>query len=129
MTKKEMFEKVIALVESAEVENKDEILEKLNHEVDMLNSRKSSSKPTAVQKANDVLMKLVKEILAEQENPVSVTELMQDPRLATYTIEKEDGPSVQYMTNQKLTSILGKLCDVKEVVKTVEKKKSYFSIA
>lgn len=129
MTKKEMFERVIALVEGTEVEEKAEIVDKLRHEVELLDNRKSASKPTAIQKANETIAHTIKVVLAEQENPVTITDLLKDARLATYNVMKGETAVTETMTNQKLSSIMKKLVDAKEVVKTMDKKRAFFSIA
>ena len=46
MTKKDWFAMVIAVVENAEVENRAEMLEFLNHEVDLLAKKSSKSGET-----------------------------------------------------------------------------------
>ena len=129
MTKKEMYVKVIALVNDSELADKAEIVEKLNHEIDLLNNRSSSSKPTAVQKANVAIMDTIKAVLGEQDNPVTITELLADTRLQTYKVKKNDGVTMETMTNQKLTSLMKKLVDSGAVKKEMVKKKAYFSIA
>lgn len=128
MTKKEMFEKVIALVEGTDTEDKAEIVEKLRHEVDLLDNRKSTSKPTAIQKANEAILNSIKVVLAEQEHGVTITELLKDPRLSSYEVVKGESTIVEEMTNQKLTSMMKKLVDSNQVVKTMDKKKAYFSL-
>ena len=128
VTKKEMFAEVIRIIEGSGAENAAECVDFLNHEVELLNNRKSSSKPSPVQKANEKLAQVVKTVLSEQESAVTVTDLMKDARLATYTVEKADGATVEEMTNQKLSSVLKKLVDAHEVNKDIIKKKAYFSM-
>ena len=55
MTKKEMFAMVIAVVNGSEVENKEEMLGFLNHEVELLEKKNSKSGQTKTQKENEVL--------------------------------------------------------------------------
>ncbi len=129
MTKKEMFAKVIALVEGTEVDEKAEILEKLNHEVELLANRSSSSKPTATQRANTAILATLEGVMAEAEKPMTITDLMKDERLATYEVTDSSGTHTEVMTNQKLTAMVKKLIANGKVVKTVDKKKSYFSLA
>lgn len=128
VTKKEMFAEVIRIVEASGAENSKECAEFLMHEIELLSNRKSGSKPSPVQKANEKLAQVVKTVLSEQENAVTVTDLMKDARLATYTVEKADGATVEEMTNQKLSSVLKKLVDAHEVNKDIIKKKAYFSM-
>ena len=118
MTKKEMFTMVANVVENAEVENKAEMLEFLAHEVELLNRKSGKSGETKTQKENKVLMEQLLVALAEFEKPVTVSEFM-----------KESTHEVATLSNQKLSALFKKLVEAKRVVKTTEKKKSYFSVA
>ena len=155
MTKKEVFEMAIQMIEATnEVpedfiertmqkfggatrdiaiklwnEYKVETVEKLHHEIELLDNRKTVSKPTAIQKANETIAHTIKVVLAEQENPVTITDLLKDARLATYSVMKGETVVTETMTNQKLSSVMKKLVDAKEVVKTIDKKRAFFSIA
>lgn len=117
MTKKEMFSKVIALVNSVECEEKQEMLDFLNHEVELLNKKASKSGQTKTQKENEVLVEVVFEALATVEKPVTVTEF------------QNEVVAMSEFSNQKLSALLRKLVESGRVVKTVDKKKSYFSVA
>lgn len=118
MTKKEMFTMVANVVENAEVENKAEMLEFLAHEVELLNRKSGKSGETKTQKENKVLMEQLLVALAEFEKPVTVSEFM-----------KESTHEVATLSNQKLSALFKKLVEAEKVVKTTEKKKSYFSVA
>ena len=113
MTKKEMFAMVIEVVESVEVENKEEMLGFLAHEVELLERKSSKSATTKTQLEIEKLMAKLKEALAEIGKPATVTELM---------------PLVE-LSNQKISALLRIMKERGEVVKTIEKKKSYFSLA
>ena len=118
MTKKEMFTMVANVVENAEVENKAEMLEFLAHEVELLNRKSGKSGQTKTQKENEVLVEQVFNALAELGKPVTVSEFM-----------KESTHEVATLSNQKLSALFKKLVEAERVVKTTEKKKSYFSVA
>ena len=116
MTKKDWFAILTTIVETSDVENKSDILNFINHEVELLNKKSSKSAPTKNQEANLEIMENIKLALAECGESVTVSELMaKSEEMAKYT-------------NQKLSALLKKLVDSNEVVKTIEKKKSYFSI-
>lgn len=119
MTKKEMFAEVIAVVNGAEVENKEEMLAFLNHEVELLNKKSGKSGETKTQKENKVLMGQLVEALSEMEKPVTISEF-----------QAQSTHEVATLSNQKLSSLLKKLVEEENprVVKTVEKKKSYFAV-
>lgn len=118
MTKKEMFAMVIEVVNGVEVENREEMLNFLNHEVELLNKKSSKSGETKTQKENKVLMEQLKEALAEMTTPVTISEF-----------QEKSTHEIATLSNQKLSALLKKLVESHEVVKTSEKKKSYFALA
>lgn len=119
MTKKEMFAMVIGVVETTEVENKEEMVAFLNHEIKLLEKKSSKTGTTKTQKENLVLMEQLKEAFREMEKPVTISEFQ---ALSTH--------EVATLSNQKLSALLKKLTEGENapMVKTVEKKKSYFSL-
>lgn len=119
MTKKEMFAMVINVVSETEVENKEEMLKFLNHEVELLEKKSGKSGETKTQKENKILMEQLVEALGEMEKPVTISEF-----------QSKSTHEVATLSNQKLSSLLKKLIEEENprVVKTVEKKKSYFSV-
>ena len=115
MTKKEMFTMVIAVIEALEIENKEEIINFLNHEVELLNKKSGSAGKSKVQKENEVLMNQLEEALKEMTEPVTITEF-----------QSKSTHEVATLSNQKLSALLKKLCEErKTVVKTIEKKKCF----
>ena len=115
LTKRDYFSRLIEIVEGVDVDNAAEIVDFLNHEIELL-SKKSNVK-TKTQKENEGLMEVVFAALAEVGRPVTVTELM--------------GASAEVgtMSNQKVSALLKKLKDAGRVVRVDDKKKAYFSIA
>ena len=111
MTKKEMFAMVIATIEATEVENREEMVNFLNHEVELLNKKSSKSGETKTQKENFVLMEQLKEALGEMTEAVTISEF-----------QTKSTHEVATLSNQKLSALLKKLVESGEVVKTVEKK-------
>ena len=117
MTKKEMFGMIKETINGVEVENKNEMLDFIAHEIDLLN-RKHSSGESKTQKENKILMEQLKDALACLGKPVTISEFQ---NISTH--------EVATLSNQKLSALLKKLVDTNEVVKTIEKKKSYFALA
>ena len=117
MTKKEMSTMVIATIEATEVENREEMVNFLNHEVELLEKKSSKSGTTKTQKENLVLMEQLKEALGEMTEAVTISEF-----------QAKSTHEVATLSNQKLSALLKKLVESGEVVKTVEKKKSYFAL-
>lgn len=117
MTKKEMFAEVIALVEGREVSvSTEEIVAFAQHEIELL-SRPSKSGPTKAQQENEALATEVFYALLELGKPVTITEF-----------QKQSTSEVATLSNQKLTSLFKALVENGSVVRTVEKKKAYFSV-
>ena len=116
VTKKERFEMIKEIVLNAGLDNEVEMIEFLDNEINLLNKKRASGAKTATQKENEVLVEKLYAVLAEIGRPVTVSELQ---------AENEDFGA---MTNQKVSALLKKLVDTNEIVKTVDKKKSYFSV-
>ena len=117
MTKKEWFAVLASVVEASEMKNKTEALAFINHEVELLEKKSAKSGQTKTQKENAEVMEKIKSALGEVGKAVTITELQAaSAEMAEYS-------------NQKLSALLKKLVESGEVVKTTEKKKSYFSIA
>lgn len=116
VTKKEYFGMVREIVEASEVDNKEDILAFVDREVELLSKRKNGE--TKAQKENAELMEVVYNKLAEMARPVTATEIFNELR---------DNEAIT--SNQKVSALLKKLVDEERVVKTADKKKSYFSIA
>lgn len=117
MTKKEWFAVLASVVEASEMENKTEALAFINHEVELLEKKSAKSGATKTQKENVGIMETIKTALGEVGKAVTISELQAaNTAMAEYS-------------NQKLSALLKKLVESGEVVKTTEKKKSYFSLA
>lgn len=81
--------------------------------------KKSSAerKPTATQIANEHLKEVVLEVLEQATEPMTVSEIIK-----AHT-------ELQGLTTQKVSPLVAKLVDELKVNKTIEKRKSYFTIA
>ena len=112
MTKKEMFVEIVNL---AKENGRDDIVEFCNHEVELLSKKRSDNskaKAEADARAEKVFL-----ALSEMDKPVTITELLKltsDEEVAGYS-------------NQRVSALIRKLGD--RVVKTMDKKTAYFSIA
>ena len=117
ITKKEMFRMVANVVENSEVANKTEMLDFIAHEIELLEKKNSRSGQTKTQKENEILVEQLFSALSEFDKPITISEFM-----------KESTHEVSTLSNQKLSALMKKLVDAERVVKTTEKKKSYFSV-
>lgn len=117
MTKKEYFAVLAEVVANSDMENKDGALVFIAHEVELLEKKSAKSGQTKIQKENAEILVKIKAELAEVGKAVTITEL-----------QAASAEMAQY-SNQKLSALLKKLVESGEVVKTTEKKKSYFAVA
>ena len=112
MTYVQAIEVAINAVENEEVVEK---LTALKGQLEKRSDRKHGM--TKTQKENEVIMENIINGLAEMENPVTVTELINEVE------ELHD------FTNQKISALLRKLVEAEKVIKTIEKKRAYFTLA
>ncbi len=117
MTKKEWFAVLAQVVEGSEMENKEGALAFISHEVELLEKKSAKSGQTKTQKENEEILVKILVALEEVGKAVTITEL-----------QAASAEMAQY-SNQKLSALLKKLVEGGEVVKTTEKKKSYFAVA
>lgn len=110
-------DKAIELNEDISIDS-NELIDKLNSMLMAIKnkSHRPSKADTAKQVENDKLADVILETLMNSENPMTVTEMQKsNEELAEYS-------------NQKISAIIRKLVESAQVIKTVEKKKSYFSV-
>ena len=113
LTKKEKFAMVLEIVKGNEM-----LEEFIKHEIELLNKKSGKSGETKTQKENKELKNQLVVALAEFDKPLTVSEFMAQSTHAVATL-----------SNQKLSALLRQLVEEKRVVKTSEKKKSYFAVA
>lgn len=116
LTKAQKFQ---MLLEVAEVQNNEILVEFINHELELLAKKNATStgtrKPTKTQQENEVFINVIKEVLSDKE-PKTIAELQQAHE------------ELEPLTNQKISALLKKLVDTEIVEKYVEKKKTYFKM-
>ena len=117
MTKKDWFAEIRGIVAEMEREDKADMLAFIDHEVELLSKKKSSTNSKKDKELEELCIK-VEIALAEFDRPITITEFM-----------KESTHEVATLSNQKLSALLKKCIEVrKTVVKTTDKKKSYFAL-
>lgn len=85
----------------------------LAHEIELLDKKSESKKPTARQKENEALMEILVEVVSV--TPGTVSEIIaSDARLTG-------------MTTQRVAPLLNKLADEGKILKTADKRKNIFS--
>lgn len=118
MTKRDYFNQVLAIVENAKenIENYEDVKNFVEHEIELLNKKKSNTKPTKTQVENEKIKARILEVLTEVNEVMTISELMTADGLENYS-------------NQKLSALANQLVKEEKVVKTSVKKVSYFKIA
>lgn len=114
MTKVQKFDAIAKAVEGMEFDGFD-AQEFLAHEVELLNKKAGSKKATK----------------AQEENASIKTEILSVLTSTGATVTEIQGKSEMLggLSNQRVSALLRQLVKSGEVVKTVDKKKSYFAVA
>lgn len=107
------------------VANQPELVAFIDHEVELLNKKRAKGGTTKTQKENEVVATMLVEELAKINKPITITDLMNSSEtIANYRLENGNA-----LSNQKISAIFKQLVENKTLVKVIDKKKSYFSIA
>ena len=115
-TKRALFTALLALVTETAPENAEVLTAFINNEIALLDKRAANKTASKTQVENENIKVKILDALTEIDKPVTISELQTlAPELAVYT-------------NQKLSALLTQLKANNLVTKTIEKKKSYFSI-
>lgn len=119
ITKKDYFRMIAGVIENSKVENKTELLAFISHELELLNKKSTNRSVTEIakQKENDGYIEEIYNILAENNRPMTITE-----------IQDVASEKVSNLSNQRISSLLKKLKDSEKIERTELKKKAYFKI-
>lgn len=113
ITKKDMFKEVIAL---ATENGRQDIVDFANHEIELLDRKKSSDTKSKTQIENESTKKVIVKTLTELAKFVTITEL------------QNANEELSQLSNQKISALLKQLVDTKVIKKEIDKKKAYFGI-
>ena len=118
VTKRENFEAIRKVLATIELEENlaNQFNKFIDHEIELLDKKATSRGTSKTNPANENLKTTIVEALKEIAKPVTITEL-----------QKENAEMSEY-SNQKLSALLKQLVDNGIVTKTIDKKKSYFSV-
>ena len=116
-TKRDNFISIIEVLKGAE---RTDLVEVMEHEIELLDKKKASGKMTKTQVANEDIKALIVEELTRLAKPVSITELISE----SAEIAEKCGNS-----NQKVSALMTQLKNAGAVVRTTEGKKALFSVA
>ena len=125
-TQKQMFEAVIKLARGEQTEiPMDKIVEFAEKKLEQLANKSGKTSAKRVEEV-DIFLDLVRDVLAESSNALGMQcgAIAKDSRIAAFkwTDDKETSP-------QRVSAMLKKLVDCGDVVKTTDKKITYFRLA
>lgn len=116
-TKKENFGRIIEVLKA---NGRDDLVEVMQHEINLIEKKATSGKMTKTQTENEVIKNFMVTEMARVGKPISITRLMtESPELA----EKVGN------SNQKLSALMTQLKNAGVVVRTQDKKTALFSLA
>ena len=116
MTKRDYFNAILAVLATVEDTDVSGLTAFVNHEIELLENKRSTAKPTKTQTENHAVKETIVSVLKEIGKPVTITEMQKfSADLAEFSC-------------QKLSALLKQLVENdKTVTKVTEKKKTYFS--
>ena len=112
MTQKDYFKEIIAL---AKENDRMDIVTFAEGRIEALDKKSGSKKPTKTQEENVSLKEEIVSVLTSE--GATVTEIQAKSEV------------LGSLSNQKVSALIRQLVEAGRVVKTIDKKKSYFSIA
>lgn len=118
MTKRDYFNGLLGVIENHKdsIENYEDFKAFIEREIELLNKKRSNSKPTKTQIENEKIKEKILEVLTDVNEVMTISELMTADVLENYS-------------NQKLSVLCHQLVNEHKVVNTKVKKVSYFKIA
>ena len=122
MTKKEILNLIVTALDENRnftAEEKETIISYATNEISLLEKKaeKAKSQKSRTQKENEVIKAQLLEYLNSLDNGVTITDIIKGCN------------TFSEFSTQKLSALLKQLVDNGEVVKTIDKKKSYFAAA
>ena len=114
ITKRERFNSLLSL---SEVQANADLVAFIEHEIELLDKKNSSEKKLTVQQ------------IANEGIKDAIVEGMEENRLYTVTELIKEITECNELTNQRVSALLRQLISEGKVVKTIDKRKSYFQLA
>jgi len=118
MTKRENFEAIIEVINGSEVENKEELVSVIEHEIELIDRKKAKSKEISEEKraANLEYEAAISLAMGRLEKPSTVSEIVAEIGEGT-------------VSTQRASYILKTMVADGKVVNTFDKRKSYYALA
>lgn len=111
-TKKVIFNELLEIVKGNE-----ELENFINHEIELLDKKSNSKTPSKTQVANESIKNTILNVLINGAKAMTISDIQtQNTELAE-------------LSNQKISALLTQLVNEQKIVRTVDKKKAYFTVA
>jgi len=115
MTKLEMFKKVYDVAYVADFLEKEEVLQKLEHEIELLENKSKNKKQTEKQRENEEFKKLIFEVVMSGEEPMTISDM------------QSVNDVLAQLKNQKISALIKQLREEGKVKRIFKKKVAYFT--
>lgn len=113
LTKRDLFG---ALLEIEQVSERTDLVEFINHELELLDKKKSSNTQTQNQKDNEILKDIIVKTLSTFDKEVSIKEI------------QKANAELEVLSNQKISSLITQLKNANVIERTEIKKVAYFKL-
>lgn len=100
ITKKDNFADLRVLAANA---NRADLVEFIDHEVDLLSKKSTSKRPTKTQVANEEIKSVICEVLGASDEPMSVTQIIATPEISAF------GSTEKPISTQKISALLSQM--------------------
>ena len=111
ITKKEYFSQLREIVKDNE-----NLVSFIDHELELLNKKSNSKTPSKTQIENENIKNEIVKVLTEMAKPLTITDI------------QNSNENLAQFSNQKISALLTQLVNANIVVRTIDKKKAYFSL-
>ena len=114
ITKRDYFNELKELVANL---NREDLVAFINHELELLDKKASNKTPSKTQVENENIKNVILATLIDIAKPSTITDI------------QTANTDLANLSNQKISALLTQLVNENKVVRTVDKKKAYFTIA
>ena len=111
ITKRDNYNEIIKL--ATELNRKD-LVDFCNHEIELLDRKKSSDTKTKNQIANESIKETITNVLVESTTKMTISDI------------QNANTELSELSNQKMSALLKQLVDSQVICKVIDKKKAYF---
>lgn len=111
VTKREYYGMIL---EMAEVQKRQDLVDFINHEIELLDKKASNKRPTKVQVENENIKNIILKTLTNLDRVATISEI------------QEANEELQELSNQKISALLKLLINDNKVTRIEDKRKAYF---